>query len=223
MLEKCAQTSCGRKNFRFDSLKFPIIFPDNPKTLKMRPILILFIGGTLIASAQNPTAAQQAQQFYKQGIAQEQAGNVEGARTAYTQALRLNPHFADARFRLGQLKMDRGQLAAKAREKKFGALIIPQMNLDGATVAESLEALRISMEKVSNGEVAPNFVLKDPDRKLEKTSVTFQLKSVPAKAILDYILSQGYAKAVFDEHAVVIEPIPGPGLTSPGDSVNGSR
>jgi len=189
----------------------------------MRTFLILFIGGTLAASAQNPTAAQQAQQFYQQGIAQEQAGDVAGARTAYTQALRLNPQLADARFRLGQLKMDRGQLAAKAREKKFGSLIIPQMNIEGATVYESLEALRVSMEKVSNGEVAPNFVLKDPDRKLEKTSVTFQLKSVPAKAILDYILSQGHARATFDEHAVVIEPVSGPGLTSPGDSVNGSR
>lgn len=173
----------------------------------MRTILTLFIGGTLIASAQNPSAGQQAQQFYQQGISQEQAGNVEAARSAYTQALRLNPHLADARFRLGQLKMDRGQLAAKAREKKFGNIVIPEMNLDGATLTESLEALRITMEKVSNGEVAPNFVLKDPDRKLEKTSVSFQLKSVPAKAILDYILTQGNARAIFDEHAVVIQPL----------------
>ncbi len=193
----------------------------------MRSILILFIGGTLAASAQNPSAAQQAQQFYQQGLAQEQAGDVAAARTAYTEALRLNPHFADARFRLGQLKLDRGKMAANAREKKFGSLIIPQMNLEGATVSESLEALRISMEKASNGELAPNFVIKDPDRKLEKTSVSFQLKSVPAKAILDYILTQGNAKAVYDEHAVVIQPVAGPdadpGLTSPGVSGNRSR
>jgi len=172
----------------------------------MRSILLFLLGGTLIASAQNPTPAQQAQQFYNQGLAFEKAGNAEGARKSYTQALQLNPQLADARFRLGELKSDRGQMAAKAREGKFGTLIIPQMNLDGASVQESLDALRISMEKVSNGEVAPNFVLKDPDRKLEKTSVSFQLKSVPAKAILDYILSQGNAKATFDEHAVVIEP-----------------
>lgn len=203
------------------------MFPDNPKTLKMRSILILFIGGTLAASAQNPSAAQQAQQFYQQGLAQEQAGDVGAARAAYTEALRLNPHLADARYRLGQLKLDRGRLAANAREKKFGSLIITQMNLEGATVSESLEALRISMEKASNGEVAPNFVIKDPDRLLEKTSVSFQLKSVPAKAILDYILTQGNARAIYDEHAVVIEPLgsaaPAPGLTSPRDSGNRSR
>lgn len=160
----------------------------------------------MTASAQNPTPAQQAQQFYSQGVAMERAGNIEQAKAAYTQALRLNPQLADARFRLGELKRDRGQLAAKARESKFGSMIIPQMNLDGVSVSESLEALRIAMEKVSEGEVEPNFVLKDPDRKLENTSVSFQLKSVPAKAILDYILSQGNAKATFDEHAVVIEP-----------------
>lgn len=176
------------------------------KPMKIYSIIGLFIGGTLIASAQNPPPAQQAQQLYNQGLSLEKAGNIQGAKTAYTQALQLNPQLADARYRLGELKLDRGQLAAKARESKFGSLIIPQMNLDGATVSESLEALRISMEKVSNGEVAPNFVMKDPDKKLEKSSISFQLKAVPAKAILEYILSQGNAKATFDEHAVVIEP-----------------
>ncbi|RYD24921.1 MAG: hypothetical protein EOP87_25320, partial [Verrucomicrobiaceae bacterium] len=79
----------------------------------MRSILVLFLGGTLAVSAQNPTPAQQAQQFYSQGISQEQAGNIEAAKMAYTQALQLNPQLADARYRLGELKRDRGQLAAK--------------------------------------------------------------------------------------------------------------
>ena len=173
----------------------------------MRPILLLLIG-TLISSAQNPTSAQQAELLYNKGIALEKAGDTAAARTAYLQALQLNPRHADAQYRAGELKRDRGDIAAKARQNKFGNVVIPQINLEGATVAEALEALRVTMEKASNGEQVPNFVIKDPDRRMEKATVSFQLKGVPAKGILDYILSQGGAKATFDEYAVVIEPRP---------------
>ena len=183
------------------------MMPDNPKT-DMRPILFLLLAGTLIANAQNPTPAQQAEQFYTKGVALEKAGNVTAAKAAYLQALQLNPRHADAQYRVGELKQHGGNIAAKARQNKFGNIVIPQMNLEDASVAEALEALRLSMDKASNGAEVPNFVLKDPDRKLEKTTISFQLKSVPAKGILEYILSQSRAKATYDEYAVVIEPRP---------------
>lgn len=172
----------------------------------MRTILLIFVGSSLMISAQTANPSQQAQQFYAKGVALEKQGDVAGAKEAYTQALRLNPKLADAQYRLGELKLDDGHLSAKSREAKFGTVIIPQFQLDGATLSESLEALRVSMEKASNGEVTTNFVVKDPDGKLAKSLISFQLKSVPAKAILDYILSQAGAKAQYDEHAVVIAP-----------------
>lgn len=169
---------------------------------------MLFFGCTLIVAAQNPAPApaQQAQQYYSRGLELEKAGDVEGAKAAFAKALQLNPQLADARYRLGQLKLDRGEIAKETRATKFGAMIIPQIALDDASLSDSVEVLRVLMEKASDGAPAPNFVIKDPDRKLDKATVSFQLKAVPAKAILDYILSQAEAKATFEEHAVVIEP-----------------
>lgn len=178
----------------------------------MRRILTLLMAGTLAATAQQaPNRAQQAEQSYAKGLAAEKAGDPAGAAAAYAEALQFNPGHAHARYRLGEMKNRGGSIAAKGRETKFGAVIIPQIALEEATVAEALEVLRVGMEKASNGEVAPNFVVKDPDRKFDKSRVSFQLKSVPAKAILDYILSQGGGKATFEEYAVVIEPRGGGG------------
>ena len=43
----------------------------------------------------------------------------------YTEALKLDPKNANARFSLGQLKLNSGSIAAKGREAKFGAVVIP--------------------------------------------------------------------------------------------------
>lgn len=171
----------------------------------MRTILILLVGGALMANAQNLTPAQKAEQFYNQGLAAEKAGDPAAARLAYNQALQANPRHANAQYRLGELKNGASSIAAKGRQAKFGQVIIPQYAIEAVTVSEALETLRIAMEKASpEGTAPPNFVLKDPDNRLEKVRITFVLKGVPAKAILDYILSQSGAKATYDEYAVII-------------------
>jgi hypothetical protein len=83
---------------------------------------------------------------------------------------------------------------------------IPVFQLDGASVQEALAALGSSIEKESKGGITPNFVIEDPAGKLADKKLSVQLKAVPAKAVLDYLLVEANAKARFDEHAVVIIP-----------------
>ncbi|MBC8126847.1 MAG: tetratricopeptide repeat protein [Gloeobacteraceae cyanobacterium ES-bin-144] len=153
-----------------------------------------------------PTPAQQAEQFYRQGQAAEQAGDPVAAQKAYTEALKLNPGFANARYSLGQLKITSGAIATKGRELKFGAVIIPEFKLDGATLQEALDALCVIIEKQSKGEVAPNFIVQDPKAQLASAKISLNLKSMPSKAILQYLMDQSGANARFDEHAIVISP-----------------
>jgi tetratricopeptide (TPR) repeat protein len=174
----------------------------------MRSILALLFGGTLIVNAQNPSPAQQAEQFYRQGLEAEKTGDVTAARTAYQQALRINPRHANSQYRLGELKNEGAGVAAKGRQAKFGQTIIPQFAIEDVSLSEGLEALRVAMEKADPAN-PPNFVLQDPDNKLAKARISFVLKGVPAKAILEYLLSQSGAVATYDEYAVIIRP---PGL-----------
>jgi hypothetical protein len=179
-----------------------------PKPNSMRAILILFAGG-IFAQAQ-PAAtgspAQRAEVLFAQGVAAEKAGDPAAAEAAFAAALKANPNHAQARFRLGEIKIHGETISKKGREAKFGQTVIPDFQLEGATLRESLDALSMAMEKASNGEETPNFIIEDPGSALANAKVSLQLKAIPARGILDYILTQAHAKARHDEHAIVILP-----------------
>jgi hypothetical protein len=155
------------------------------------------------AFAQPPTA----EAFFKQGQSAEQAGDPIAAKQAYLSALKLDPNFAKARFSLGQLKIHGKEISARGREAKFGAVVIPVFQLDGATLQESLAALGSQVEKASADKVAPNFVIQDPKGALADTKISLNVKAMPARGILKYITDQAAAKVRYDEHAIVVSPV----------------
>jgi len=181
----------------------------NP-TKTMTKNLIAIVASVLIpqAFAQTPAAspANTAETLYRQGQAAEQAGNVAAAQQAYTDALKANPNHANARYSLGQLKLNAASISAKAREAKFGSVMVPEFKIDAATFQESLDALRVVVEKQSKDQVSPNFVVQDPKNQFAASKISLNLKAMPAKGVLQYLLEQAGAKARFDEHAIVIAP-----------------
>jgi tetratricopeptide (TPR) repeat protein len=150
------------------------------------------------------SAAEQAEAYYRKGIAAEKAGDPATARAAYEAALSLHPGHANARYRAGQVKINGASIKSAATEAKLGAVIIPAYQLEDATVQEAIQALGLAMEKATDGKIAPNFIIEDAKGKLADTRISLQLKNVPVKAILEYIHSQAATKARYDEHAVVI-------------------
>lgn len=172
----------------------------------MKKTLIFLIVGGLSSLLSAETPGRKAETLYRQGLAAEQAGDPATARQAFTAALQINPKHANARFRLGQLKITGPAIAAKGREAQLGAVIIPLIQLEEASLQEAIDALAQMIEKESEGDLAPNFVIQDAGGKLAGAQINIRLKSVPVKGVLEYILTQAGAKARFDEHAVVITP-----------------
>lgn len=172
----------------------------------MSKIITFVVACTLVSQVLAQSPAQQAVSFYQKGLAAEKAGDPAAARTFYTEALKADPKNANARYSLGQLKLTSGSIAAKGREAKFGAVVIPAFQLDEATLKEALEAFSVIVEKQSNEEVTPNFVIDDPRSILSSRKISLNLKNMPASAVMKYLLDQTNAKARYDEHAVVIAP-----------------
>jgi len=186
--------------------------------MKIIPSLLVAVTLVSPAFAQNPvpapkspattpsaTPAQQAEAFYHQGLLAEKLGDPVAAEKAYTAALKADPSHANARYAFNQLKLNSKAIAAKGREGKFAAIIIPAFNLDEATLQEAIDALGVLIEKQSKDAV-PNFVIQDPQKKLSAIKISLKLKSMPAKSVLQYLLDQSGAKARYDEHAIVIMP-----------------
>lgn len=170
----------------------------------MTRIITLAVACALVAPAFAQSPAQQAVSFYQKGQTAEKAGDPASAKEHYAQALKLDPKNADARFSIGQLKLTSPALAAQGREAKFGAVVVPVFQLDEATLPEALEALSKIVEKESKEAVTPNFVIEDPKNLLGDKKISMNLKNVPAKGVMKYLMDQAGAKTRFDEHAVVV-------------------
>lgn len=174
--------------------------------ITMSKIITFVVACSLVSQALAQSPAQQADSLYQKGLAAEKAGDPVAAKNLYTAALKADPKNANARFSLGQLKLNSGSIAAKGREAKFGAVMIPVFQLDAATLKDSLDAFSLIIEKQSKAEVTPNFVIEDPKNLLGERKISLNLKSMPAQAVMKYLLDQANAKARYDEHAVVISP-----------------
>lgn len=172
----------------------------------MSKIITLVIAGSLTSLAFAETPAQLAQSLYQKGQAAEKSGDPVAAKDCYAQALKADPNNANARYSIGQLKLNSGAIAAQGREAKFGAVIIPVFQLDGASLQEALDALSLIIEKQSKDTVTPNFVIEDPKGLLASRKISLNLKNMPSKAVMKYVMDSASAKARYDEHAVVVSP-----------------
>lgn len=170
----------------------------------MKTLIILAALAITVPTALAETAAQKAEQYYLKGLEAEKAGDPATAISAYKAALALHPGHTNARYRAGQVNIEASTLKSSAVEAEIGGVMIAAYQIEEATVAEAISALNLAIEKATENQIVPNFVIQDPQGKLAEKRVTMQLKMVPAKAILDYIHSQANTKARFDEHAVVI-------------------
>jgi tetratricopeptide (TPR) repeat protein len=170
----------------------------------MSKVITFVVACTLVSQAFAQTPAPSAESLYQQGQAAEKANDPVAAENHYRNALKANPNHANARYSLGQLKLNSAALVAKGREAKFGAVVIPVFQLDQATLQEALDALATKIEKESKGEVVPNIVIEDPKGAISTQKISLNLKAMPARGVLKYLLDQVGAKARYDEHAVVV-------------------
>jgi tetratricopeptide (TPR) repeat protein len=175
----------------------------------MKKILSLAVLCTLIS----PVLAQAPERLtanghYQKGLAAEKASDPVAAAAHYRNALKLDPKHANARFSLGQLSLTAGAMSAKAREEKFGTVMIPSFRLNDATLQEALAAFGQVIEKESNEELTPNFVIHDPKNLLANRKISLELKNMPSKGVMKYLMDQTRSTARYDEHAVVITPKP---------------
>lgn len=170
--------------------------------MKTLTSFIVFACSAQLAFAE--TAAEKAEFWYQKGLAAEKAGDASTAIAAYKAALELNSNHANARYRAGEVKLNANSLKATAMEAKIGGVMIPAFQVENITVQEAMDVLTVAIEKQSKEEIAPNFVIEDPNKKLAEVKITLNVKNLPVSAILKYIHAQSNTHARYDEHAVVI-------------------
>jgi tetratricopeptide (TPR) repeat protein len=172
----------------------------------MSKILSFVIGFTLVSQAFAQSPPPSAESLYQKGLAAEKSGDPVAASEFYKNALKTDPNHANARYSIGQLRINAPAITAKAREAKFGAVMVPLFQLDEATIEDAVAQLCVIVGKESKTGVKPNFIIEDPKNVLADRKVSLNLKNIPAKAIMKYLTDQTSTKVRYDEHAIVITP-----------------
>lgn len=100
-----------------------------------------------------------------------------------------------------------------AKQPLLSVIVIPEMALKQASLAEALAALKEQAATLTNGAVSINWVV-GPPAAPEPPSITLHLRSVPFVEVLRYICELSHTDFSVEQHGIVIQP----GLpTTPGN------
>ena len=131
-------------------------------------IVALVLGVSALATAESDKRVERARSLYQQGMIAMKEGKFNLAKTSFKEVLRIYPNHPQARRQLLYISSNRNALDIKRRKDALRKVIIPQVNLEKATVRESLDMLAIQVGRESKKKVTPNFIVQDPHWRLQK-------------------------------------------------------
>lgn len=167
------------------------------------------------AYAEKDDRAERARSLYQMGMTAMNEGNFALAKTSFQEVLRIYPNHPQARAKLIHLTENRNTLEIGKRKAELSKVIIPNVDLDKATIQEALEMLAIQTERESQKKITPNFIVQDPTGGFKGRTVTLRLNRIPAETLLRYIADQAGGNIRYDDHAIVITPRHRGGATEP--------
>lgn len=139
--------------------------------------------------------------LFQQGRAAYYQGNLELARDLLNQVISMKPDHFETKALLAQIKTAMEQSGGSSLKKKYSSVVIPKLELADVTLTEALQAVTVLSKNASNGEVAPNFIVKAPDA--GDAQISLVLSSIPLVQAIDYLADLSGTRAVYDNHAVV--------------------
>ena len=158
------------------------------------------------ARAEDETNEQRAHRFYQMGVSAINEGKHDLAKTSFHELLKIYPNHPQAKIKLASITPNLERLAANNRKATLAGVIIPEVDLEGTDLTESLEILKVQIAAASGNKVNPNFIVQDLRGAFKGRSVTLQLENIPADVLLGYIVDLVRGMIRYDKHAIIIVP-----------------
>ncbi len=171
------------------------------KTIAAVATLFLFAG---LAPAQQYTREQIAahKKLYHEAVAERDAGRLAAAELKARQLARARPGDPYVRRLLVQIQNQRRELRERPQwERLLQTIIVPKVEIDGASLAEVLEYVRAKAEAGSGGRGAPSFVVRGEGA--GGREVTLSLRNVPLSEVLRYAGELSDVRFTYEKYAIV--------------------
>ena len=168
----------------------------------------LLVAGFVGAFAQSACAAENTQQVLREAQAAYLRGDIPTARKGFETVLRAEPKNQTA---IGYIRMiaaaEKKKPAVASQQKQLAELIIPKIDLREASLGSTLDFLRQSAGKLSDGKIPVNFVVQVPEEQLKANTITLSLTSVPYTEALRYIGELARVTFAYEKFAIVVKPM----------------
>lgn len=156
------------------------------------------------ASAQQYSEAENAahRKIYHEVVAERDAGNLLVAETRAKSLYRSRPGDPYVRRLLVDIQNRRRALRQTPQwQRTLQQIIIPEVNIEGASLAEVLDYIRVKAAAGSGGRGAPSFVVRS--KEAGEREITLKLKNVPLAEVLRYAGELGDVRFSYEKYAIV--------------------
>ena len=184
--------------------------------MKLLPVLALLLLASAGLTAAPPPA--EVAQYLTEGQAAFNKGDYATAKGAFEMVYQMDPRNVSAISYLQKIKvLEKGAPKNVDQERQLAGLIVPKVQLKDATIGSVFDYLKTTANKLSDGKIAVNFVLKLPDEAIKTQTITLSMNNAPFTEVVKYVAELANLNVQYQKFAVLVTPKGGaaPDATAP--------
>ena len=184
--------------------------------MKLLPVLALLILASSPLNAAPATPSPEVTQFLTDGQAAFNKGDYATARGAFEMVYQMDPRNVSAISYLQKIKvLEKGVPKGVDQEKQLAGLIVPKVQLKEATIGSVFEYLKTTANKLSDGKIAVNFVLKLPEETIKTQAITLSMNNAPFTEVVKYVAELANLNVQYQKFGVLVTPKAGAAPDAP--------
>lgn len=157
--------------------------------------------------------ASQAQQvddrkLYEEAVTAYKARDYATAYEGFSELQKNYPTDAKIRYYFNNARMNlRASKPVRANlEAELQAIVLPEIELDGASLDVVFSFISAKADELSGGKVAANFIYKGTAEERDEPNISLRLKNVPLTEVIRYVGEISGTQFKYETHAIVGMP-----------------
>ncbi|MEM7010449.1 MAG: hypothetical protein AAF585_03095 [Verrucomicrobiota bacterium] len=179
----------------------------------MKNPITLILCAVLAAAFLTPMAGADDQkkkdnEIYAEAQALFKAQKWEEAEKRFSYLAKRYPQHAKIRYFLNNVRVNKaaGKKAPGTAEDALSKIVIPQINLQDASLELVFEFLAAKVEELSGGETSVNFIYRGPQESREMQNINLRLSNIPVSEVIRYVGELSGTHFKYEPHAIVGMP-----------------
>ncbi|HCN28259.1 MAG TPA: hypothetical protein DIT64_05670 [Verrucomicrobiales bacterium] len=148
------------------------------------------------------------QALFQMGRAAYYKGDMEMAYQLLKQVEAKQPNHYETKVLLAQIRTHM-KTGTGSLKKTYSGVTLAKIEFVDVSLEEAVEGLRGLCKTSTEGKVMPNIIIKDAE--LKAKTLSLQLNNIPLTEAIEYIARVAGARAVYEQHAVMLVSLAGSG------------